>query len=610
MCDRATGLSALPTRAGARGKRPPVVTAIAGVQNPSKMVGIMTGPSQASPAGTPPEPAALSANEALKQASRHLRGTLAEELADDTDHFSHDATLLLKFHGIYQQDDRDERRARTQAKQSLAYSCMVRAGFVGGMVTPEQWLAMDDLAVKICGGALRLTTRQDVQFHFVHKSELKELVGALNEHLVSTLAACGDVVRNTVCCPAPLAGTDQAALLAQAQAIAARLKPRTRGYWELWVDGEKAVTAEAPIEEEPLYGDTYLPRKFKIGFAPPGDNCIDVYSQDIGVVPSGEGFVLLVGGGLGMSHADDTTYPKLAEPLGWVAPTDLAEVIEAIVKVQRDHGNRVDRQHARLKYLVDGWGIDRFRAEVEAVWGGGRIAPAPELPAWEGSHSHLGWHEQPDGAWFLGLPVPDGRVRDTDEVALRTALRALVERFRPGLRITARQDLLLTDIAADDRAAVEAILREHGVALAEDLSPLRRESMACPALPTCGQALGEAERIMPKALDVIQDALDRAGLGQLEVHVRMTGCPNGCARPYTAEIGLVGRTKTAYDVWVGGARAGHRMARRLAKSVKLADLPGVLDPVFERYRDERDGDEALGDFCHRVRLGEVLVGVA
>jgi sulfite reductase (ferredoxin) len=549
-------------------------------------------------------------NEDIKRASGQLRGTLAAELAEPTDRFSAESQVLLKFHGIYQQDDRDQRRARTQARQDLAYACMVRTSVPGGVLTADQWVALDALADEVGGGALRITTRQGIQYHGVLKQDLRHLVSTLNRNLVTTLAACGDVVRNVACCSAPHDDRRQDALLAYAQQLARRFRPQTGAYYEVWLDGEPAVTASRPTgpDEEPLYGETYLPRKFKIGLAWPGDNCIDVYSQDVGIVPTERdgtpGFVILVGGGLGMSHArEDDTYPRLATPLGWCPPEDLGDVVEAVITVQRDHGNRTDRNRARLKYLLDERGEAWFRGEVEARLGR-PLADAPPVPAWTTADEHLGWHRQEGGGWFLGIHVDSGRVRDHGDQRLRSALREVASRYATEVRLTARQDVLLCGIQGRDRRAVEGVLRRHGVPLAEELPPVRRLAVACPALPTCGQALGEAERVLPQVTATVEEALEATGLAGTEVRVHMTGCPNGCARPYTAEIGLVGRTKTAYDVYIGGAATGDRLARRLATGVKLAALDEHLRPVFEQYRDQRLPGEGIGDFAERVGLGE------
>jgi sulfite reductase (ferredoxin) len=550
-----------------------------------------------------------SASEAIKAGSRHLRGTLAEEASSKSEAFSAEAEALLKFHGVYQQDDRDQRRARTQAKQPLAHQLMVRTSVPGGVLTAEQYLAIDALADKVGNGTLRVTTRQGIQYHGVLKSDLQSLIAALNEHLVTTLGACGDVVRNVCCCPADLPGRDQSALLAAARAIAARFRPRSHAYYEVWLDGEKAVTA-APTtpDDEPLYGDVYLPRKFKIAFAFPGDNCIDVYTNDVGLVPVPRegvpGYVVLAGGGLGQSHArEEDTYPRLATPLAWVPLDKVGEVAEAIVKVQRDHGNRSDRQRARLKYTIDTLGFERFRALVEEHVGHPLERPEP-LPPWTDSDDHLGWWRDSGGHWVLGVPVTNGRIADAATASIRSALRAVVARTGCEVRLTSRQDVLLCGIADDDRDEVDEILARHGVAPAESLVPVARYAMSCPALPTCGQALGEAERVMPQLMDGIEVELGRAGLSKLPLRVNVTGCPNGCARPYTAEVGVVGRTKTAYDVYVGGAVGGDRLNARVARGVKLDGISATLAPLFERYAAEAEAGEGFGDFCVRAGVAE------
>jgi sulfite reductase (ferredoxin) len=545
----------------------------------------------------------LSKAEGIKVGSRGLRGSLAEELAEDSPAFSGDSTVLLKFHGVYQQDDRDVRAERKRARQDVDHICMVRAGVPGGALSGEQYLAMDDLADRLGNGTLRVTTRQGIQYHFVHKGELADLIGALNASLVTTLGACGDVVRNVCSCPAPLPDREAVGVAQLAKDLHRRTRPRTTAYYQLWVDGDLAVSASPPEEQdEPLYGPTYLPRKFKISIAWPGDNCVDAYSQDVAAVPALEGgavvgYTVLVGGGLGKSHTDPTTYPRLASSLAFVSPEELAEVIEAVVVVQRDNGNRADREHARLKYLIDSWGLDRFREAVEEQLGR-RLAPPRDL-VWESEDDHLGWHESGDGTWFLGVHVPSGRIKDTDGARYRSGIRSVVEQVGTDVRLTARQDVLLTGIGADHRERVEGLLREAGIPLAEDVAPLERSALACPALPTCGLALGEAERILPDVLTAVSTALDAAGVGDVAPHIRMTGCPNGCARPYTAELGIVGRGKTSYDIHVGGDAAGTRMNEVFAENIPRDQIGPVLQPLLEHFREARQPGEGLGDFAAR-----------
>ena len=549
----------------------------------------------------------LSKVEATKARSAFLRGTVAEELDDGCDAFSDDNTVVLKFHGIYQQDDRDVRAERTRRGLGQDHICMVRVSIPGGVATADQYLAMDRLADELGNGTLRVTTRQGVQYHFVRKGGLRPLLGTLNAHLLTTFGACGDVVRNITCCPAPLADRRRAEVQGWAAEVARRFRPRSQAYWQLWVDGERAVSAVA-ADDEPLYGPTYLPRKLKMGFAFPGDNCVDVYTNDIGIVPVLEGehlaaFTVLVGGGLGKNHHKPETYPRLADPLATVHPAELFDVLDAIVAIQRDHGDRGDRDHARMKYLVADWGIARFTAEVEARLGR-RLAPAQPVDL-GAADDHLGWHDQGDGRAFLGVKVENGRIADRGAQRVRSGLRAAVERFGPGVRFTPREDVLLTDIDAADRAGVDAVLAEHGVVAAERWVPVKRNSFACPALPTCGLALTESERALPGVLDELAAELESMGLADLDVHVRMTGCPNGCSRPYTAEIGFVGRGKRSYDVHLGGEPVGIRLNAVFAENVPRTELVNVVRPVLAHYRDHRLDGEGFGDFCHRLGVPQL-----
>ena len=560
--------------------------------------------------------------EDIKVSSRYLAGSIAEELDNGGARFEHDAELLLKFHGIYQQDDRDVRRERTREKLPPDYSCMVRAAVPGGLITREQWLALDRVSA-LANDRLRLTTRQGVQYHVVHKGDLRQLVQGINASLLTTIAACGDVVRNVMACPLP--HPERAAVLQPVvDEMVARFRPRAESYWELWVDGEQAVTAEParsarrpappaldPIDDvEPIYGTAYLPRKFKIGIAWPGDNCVDIYSHDVGLVPtladgtSGAltGFVVLAGGGMGMSHnRPDDTYPLLAQPIAWVPPHDVGDVVEAIVTTQRDHGNRDDRSRARLKYLLEARGVEWLRSQI-ADRIGRPIAEPVELLPWT-VDAHHGWHEVAGGPGdTLGVPIPSGQVVG----GIRTALRRVVaDGAVAELRVTPRQDLLLVGVS--DRAAVEAVLRSNGVALADDQSSLRNLSIACPALPTCSKALGESERVLPDVVGALEKLLADTGNPDLPIRLNMTGCPNGCARPYSAEIGIVGRTKRNYDVYVGGSPAGDRLATCLRPDVPLDDLPDVLRPVFEWYARDNgtDSTTSFGDWCAEVGIQQL-----
>ncbi len=538
--------------------------------------------------------------ESVKTGSRHLRGQILEELQLDTPDFTKHTVQILKFHGAYQQTDRDQRKQGT-----TQYGSMVRVSVPGGILSAEQYLALDELAGEVGEGSLRITTRQDVQFHRVRKTDLRHLISTLNAKLLTTLAACGDVVRNVVSCPAPYRDSRRDDLDRRVRALARKFKPRTRAYYEIWIDGDKSVAAESADLGEPLYGDAYLPRKFKFGFAQPGDNCIDVYANDAGFVPlygegGLEGFTVLAGGGLGMSPGAKATHPRLADPVGTVAPEDLESVAEAIVTIHRDFSNRENRKLARLKYLVEEWGIERFRAEVERRMGKA-LAP-PRLPAWFAAHDHLGWHPQGDGRDFLGLPVESGRIADREGASLRSCLREMVARFGLSVRLTPHQNVLLADVPPEAHGEIEATLRRHGVRMASALPPVLRQALACPALPTCGLAITEAERALPDLTAAIQASLDNAGLRGESVTLRVTGCPNGCARPYTAEIGLVGQSVNLYGIYLGGSPLGTRLGFLFVSNVKQAEIAPRLAPVFELFRDERRAGEPFGDFCHRVGL--------
>lgn len=553
--------------------------------------------------------------EQAKARSAQLRSTIAEELANSEPTFSPDAVLTLKFHGTYAQDDRDTRTARRKAGEAPDAFQMVRTGIPGGVLSADQYLVMDKLSDSVGDGTLRITTRQDIQFHRVYKQDLHSLISTLNDNLVLTLAACGDVVRNTTACPAPLPGRARAELVEWAQRVHLHFKPRTRGYYAIWMDGERAVTAEAPEpgeaetpDEEPLYGRVYLPRKFKIGFSAPGDNCTDVLINDCAIIPVVEddhitAFTLYVGGGMGKTHAKPETYPRLATPLTTVEPDALLDTIEAVVKLHRDHGNRVNREHARLKYVIDDLGDARVRELVSGYLG--RPLPDAVPVVLDDAHDHLGWHEQADGRWFLGVKVASGRIADKGDERVRSGIRAVVERFGAHVRFTAREDVLLCDLEGSDRAAVDALLADFGVRPARRWIPIARNSFACPALPTCGLALTESERALPALLDELHAMLTDVGVADVETHVRMTGCPNGCARPYSTEMAFVGRGKNRYDIHLGGERIGVRLNEIFSENVPRDELVGVLRPVFERFAATRRDDEDFGNWCHRIGVAEL-----
>ncbi len=535
--------------------------------------------------------------ELIKENSHGLRGEIAGELAQDTSHFSKESVQLLKFHGIYQQEDRDQRKERQVRGREKAYQFMVRIKNPGGgRLTPKQWSALDDVADRFGEGTLRITTRQGIQFHGVGKANLKRAVQYLNRELVSTFGACGDGNRNTMACPvsslrrgSPFDGRSWAARIAE------RFSFRTSSYLEIWLDGEKV----AEEETDPLYGKAYLPRKFKIAVADPDDNCVDLLTNDVGVLPlltEGrlDGFDVFVGGGLGSTHLKGETYPRLAQPLAFIGPERLLDLLEAIVLTQRDLGNREDRRQARLKYLIDRMGITAFRREVEARFG--EVLSDPRPWSLGSTEYHFGWHEQrEENRHCLGIFVENGRIEDLPDRRLKTGLRAILELAEPTVFLTPNQDLILADIPGDRVADVRRLAEQHGITGRFD-SPLRRSSLACPALPTCGLAITEAERRLPGLID----DLEAAGLGDESIKIRMSGCPNSCSRPPVAEIGLIGKSVNGYNILVGGNRSGTRLAQLLFEDVAAEELAEEIGRLIALYRRCRRPSEDFGDFCHRL----------
>jgi len=540
--------------------------------------------------------------EAIKRESRNLRGTIAASLDAGGARFDENDAQIVKFHGIYQQEDRDARQERKRAGLEPAYQFMLRTRVPGGVLNAQQYLIEDELADRFGNGTLRITTRQGLQLHGILKGDLRATIRAVNESLLSTVAACGDVNRNVTACPAPPQNAAEAAVQDLAQRLAAHFTPRTPAYHEIWIDGEKLETPEEEAED-PIYGRTYLPRKFKMGVALPGDNCIDVYTQDIGfvaVIREREllGYTVLVGGGMGMTHGKTTTYPRTANPFCFVAPDDAIAVAEAIVTTQRDFGDRTNRKHARLKYLVEERGVAWMRAEVERRLG--RPLPLPVDVAFDDVRDHLGWIAQADGRYTLGLYIANGRIKDTQSVRLRTALRELVAHFKPELRLTAQQNILLAGIRAEDRDAIEAVLRANGVQTNTAALGVARYAMACPALPTCGLALTDAERALPEIVEEIARELEVLGLADERLSIRMTGCPNGCARPYMGDVGFVGRSKDLYDVFLGGDWANSKLNWLYKSSVTRSQLVCELRPLLHAWKHERRTNETFGDYCSRV----------
>ena len=557
----------------------------------------------------------LSKMEGIKESSRQLRGSIAEELANEDPNFAADAAQLLKFHGTYQQDNRELRNRKDEQGNRLgkAYSCMIRICTPGGKLTAAQFLGQIALCDSLGEGTMRLTTRQASQLHGVLKKDLRETINKINKLQLDSYAACGDVNRNVMCNPVPYSNNpilDQ--MQATTDALAAHLKPKSTSYYDLWItdeQGNKENIAEFEPVEEPIYGKTYLPRKFKIGVALPEDNHADVMTQDtglIGIVEDGAivGYNMYVGGGMGRTPSAAKTFPAIGKLMAFVPNDEICAVTEAVVKVQRDFGNRADRKTARLKYLIANWGIDKFRAKVEEYYGSS-LAPARDVDI-TGVDDYMGWHEQGDGKLFLGINIENGRIKDEGDLRIKTGLKKIIEKFQFPVRLTALQSMILCDVDPADKEEVIAILKDHGIKSAEEYSLSRRFSLACPALPMCGLSVTESERVMPSFMDQFDAELEKQGLSDEVISVHMTGCPNGCARPYTPDIGLVGRSVGKYTVFLGGNARGTRLAFIFKDQVPFDEIVPLISPVLSLYKQDREKSETFGDFCARIGEEELI----
>ena len=550
----------------------------------------------------------LTRNEGLKETRPLLAGTIAQTLADSAaEKFSEDDYEFLKFHGIYQQDDRDRR------KQGKFYMLMIRTKFPGGVLSAPQYVACDDLATKYANNTIRITTRQDFQFHGVIKNNLRQTMKSLNDALITTIAACGDVERNVMAPPTPATSPLVDHVLEEARRLSDALAPKTPAYHSIWLDGQEVdLGPEANASfVDPLYGKRYLPRKFKTAFVIPPLNDTDIYTNDLGFVVIAEngkllGYNLLAGGGLGMSHGNAHTFPRMADVIGFIAPENLEAFAKAVLAVHRDFGDRTNRKHARLKYVLADRGVDWFKSEVEKIAG---IKFAPARPfEFTRQGDLLGWRQQTNGNYFLGLFVENGRIRDVEGYQLKTGLRRVIERFQPEVRLTSSQNILLVNIKPEQRADIKQLLSEHGVSVHNTFSRTRLASMACPALPTCGLALAESERTLPDLLTRIEALLSELGLQEEEIIIRMTGCPNGCARPYMAEIAFVGKSPNKYQMYLGGNEGGTRLNRVYKDVVKGDEIINELRPMLTRFRDQRLSGERFGDFSERVLWKEAATG--
>lgn len=537
--------------------------------------------------------------EVIKENSNGLRGSIAEELGKETDHFSHEDYQILKFHGIYQQDDRDLRQELKKEGKDKKYIFMIRTKHPGGELSADQWQVLNRISDQCADGTLRITTRQDIQFHGVGKENLKRAIQLLNSEKISTYGACGDGNRNTVACPVSDI-RKESSFDAQkwANLISERLTYKSKSYYEIWVDGERIPEED---EAETIYGKTYLPRKFKIGIGHPADNCIDVHTHDIGIVPvldgSLLGFNVLVGGGLGSTHRQAKTYPRLGDPIAFVEPERLLDTVTRIVEFQRDNGDRADRKHARLKYVVEEWGVQRVRNELETRLGH-KLSDSKPVKL-SNIENHLGWHEQnTQGLWYLGIFVENGRIKDTKDSKMKTGLREIVHNFRTGLRLTPLQDIVLTNIPTGKIGAIRSELKLYRIKTENEYSRLRINAMACPALPTCGLALAESERYLPSLID----ELEKRGYGEEDIKVRMSGCPNSCSRPPVAEIGIIGTSPHKYNIYIGGNYEGTRLNKLFEEHVDDSLLADRIGSLIDLYNGMKRGDERIGDFCDRTGL--------
>jgi sulfite reductase (NADPH) hemoprotein beta-component len=556
--------------------------------------------------------------EDIKQQSGRLRGTLLDSLADPiTGALAESDQTLIKYHGSYQQDDRDIREQRRQQKLEPAYSFMIRTRTPGGIVTPAQWLKLDAIATTYAERGLRITTRQAFQFHGVIKRELKPTMQAINAALIDTLAACGDVNRNIAVSANPHLSQLHGEVHTQAAALSQHLLPNSRAYYEIWLDEEKV--ADSGEEAEPIYGETYLPRKFKIGFAIPPDNDVDVFAQDLGFIAianddgSLAGYNVTVGGGMGATHGDAETYPRLGDIVGFIATSDVTAISEAVVTTQRDWGNRIVRKRARLKYTIDDRGLDAFKAEVERR-SGVTFAPARSF-AFANNIDRFGWQQGHDRRWHLTLRIIAGRIWDRTEdngedVRYLSGLRAVAHTLNTEdnaaeFRLTANQNLVIANVEPAQRAVIDSLIAEYALDTHARASATLRNALACVSLPTCGLAMAEAERYLPAFVERFDALLDRHGLNGADIHIRISGCPNGCSRPYLGEVALVGKAPGRYNLMLGADHLGQRLNTLYRENIDETAILDALDPLIARYAGERNNDERFGDFL--VRTGVVRI---
>lgn len=552
----------------------------------------------------------LTAQEGIKTRSQYLRGTLKESLADGASGaLAGDDTFVVKFHGSYIQDDRDSREERRAAKLEPDWTFMIRTRTPGGVLTPSQWLGVSQIARDYGNQGLRLTTRQAIQFHGIIKRELKATMAAINAQLIDTIAACGDVNRNVLCSPNPVETAAHAEVFEWSKRISEHLLPNTRAYHEIWLDGEKQ-NLEGVVE--PIYGPTYLPRKFKTAVVIPPQNDVDVYAHDLGfiaIIENGrlQGFNVSVGGGLGTTHGNLKTYPRLADVIGFVTPEQTLAFAEAVLTTQRDFGDRTSRDNSKLKYTIIDRGLDWFKAEVERRLG--FALPAPRPVGFTNQGDRFGWIEGHDGRWHLNLRIPAGRIRDEDGKPWLSGLEAIAHEHVGDFRVTPNQNLVIANVPASAKHRIDALVRQYALDLYEQQTPLQRDALACVALPTCPLAMAEAERYLPDLLGKVSALQAKYGLLQDPLVLRITGCPNGCARPYLAEVALIGKAAGRYNLLLGGSVRGDRLTVLYRENIAEPEFLSVLDGLLGRYAAERESGERFGDFVHRVGVLDGLKGV-
>jgi sulfite reductase (ferredoxin) len=545
----------------------------------------------------------LSHVEQVKDESIYLKGKVAEELADGTGFVSDDTYELLKFHGSYFGYDRDTATERKKAGLEKQWEFMLRMKAAGGRITAAQYLALDGICEKYANGTLRITTRETFQFHCIVKENLKPHIAAINELLLTTLGGCGDVVRNVMCSPAPIKDVVHERLFADADLISCHTLPKTTAYHELWLDGENVARIPNNEDYEPLYKKHYLPRKFKIGIGVPEDNSVDLLTHDLAIIQIWQGgklagYNLLLGGGLGMTHNKPETYPRLATPIAFVEPQDLLRGVDAVVGLHRDFGDRTNRKHARLKYVVEENGIAWTRENLEKLFGSKMADPKPmgEFKVVD----HMGWHAQGDGKFYLGIPVSSGRIGDNGAEKYRSAFRVILAKYGFNIVLTADQNIIFCDVEEGQKADIEAILKAHNVPLVESITKVNRDLLACVALPTCGKALAEAERVRDPLLAEIEKVMAKNNVLEEKIAIRIAGCPNGCSRPYVGDIGIVGRMPGHYAIFIGGDFEGTRLNTKILDRVPYENMPEVLDILFAKYAAGKAANEGFGDFANRA----------